>query len=127
MSDNVNKKLAGRLFDAMNEKDMEEIDALCDDERLREAQHRFLGAFPDLRLQTGWMIAEGDLVATWVEFEGTHDGPFRGVPPTGKSVRSAAIYVLRVRDGRFIDYWLGADFLGMLHQIGAVQVGPPLD
>jgi predicted ester cyclase len=71
------------------------------------------------------MIAEDDLVATWAEFEGTHRGPFRGVPPTGRPMKSAAIDVLRVQDGRFIDYWLGADFLGMLDQIGAIQMVDP--
>jgi hypothetical protein len=40
-------------------------------------------------------------------------------------MRSAAIYVLRVQDGKFTDYWLGADFLGMLDQIGAIQILQP--
>ena len=125
MSDIDIKVLADRLFEAMNHKDLVSVDRLCDNERLREACHRFLGAFPDVRITPGWSIAEGDMIATWLELEGTHEGPFRCIPATGKEIRSAAIYALRRRGDHFIDYWLAADWLGVLDQIGAHRIETP--
>jgi hypothetical protein len=42
-----------------------------------------------------------------------------------KEIRSAAIYALRRRGDHFIDYWLAADWLGVLDQIGALQFETP--
>ena len=125
MSDVDIKVLADRLFAAMNSKDLESADRLCDNDRLREACHRFLGAFPDVRITPGWSITEGDMIATWIEIEGTHGGSFRGIPATSKEVRSAAIYALRRRGDHFIDYWLAADWLGVLDQIGVLRIETP--
>lgn len=119
------RELAERLFTAVDTKDRATIDSLCADARLREALGRFLTAFPDVRFRPGWIITEDDMVAAWVEIDGTHGGPFRGIPPTGKPLRSAAIYALRVQAGKFVDYWLGADWLGMLDQIGALRIVDP--
>jgi predicted ester cyclase len=125
MSDERPRELAERLFAAIDTKDHATIESLCADQRLREALGRFLTTFPDLRFRPDWIISENDMVAAWVEIEGTHDGPFRGVAPTGKHVQSAAIYALRVQDGKFVDYWLGADWLGMLDQMGALRIIDP--
>jgi predicted ester cyclase len=70
----------------------------------REPLHRFLGAFPDIQITPGWSIAESDMIATWIEIEGTHGGRFRGLPATGNKIRSAAIYALRRQGDQFIDY-----------------------
>lgn len=127
MSDESPRKLAERLFAAIDKKDQATIDSLCADERLHEALGRFLTAFPDVRFRPGWIISENDMVAAWVEMEGTHGGLFRGVAPTGKHVQSAAIYALRVQHGKFVDYWLGADWLGMVDQIGALRIVDPTE
>src|SRR5437588_1839204 len=99
MSDESPRELAERLFAAIDTKDQATIDSLCADERLREALGRFLTTFPDVRFRPGWIISDDDMVAAWVEIEGTHGGPFRGVAPTGKPVQSTALYALRGRDG----------------------------
>jgi predicted ester cyclase len=41
-------------------------------------------AFPYLRLTVGDILAEGDKVAFRYTMEGTHQGGFMGMPPTGK-------------------------------------------
>src|SRR5437899_2949128 len=43
------------------------------------------GAFPDAQFTVDDIIAEGDKVVWRFTVQGTHTGPFRGMPPTGKS------------------------------------------
>src|SRR5438876_9665798 len=43
-------------------------------------------AFPDLDFRIEDIIAEGDLVSSRNIWNGTHTGPFRGMPPSGKKV-----------------------------------------
>src|SRR3954469_25808658 len=44
------------------------------------------GGFPDIQWTLEEMIAEGDMVAARFTMRGTHQGPFFGVPPTGKPI-----------------------------------------
>ncbi|HEY2854180.1 MAG TPA: ester cyclase [Gemmatimonadaceae bacterium] len=41
-------------------------------------------AFPDLHFHVEDQIAEGDKVCVRYRFDGTHKGPFNGIPPTNK-------------------------------------------
>jgi steroid delta-isomerase-like uncharacterized protein len=76
-------------------------------------------AFPDVHLTIEDQIAEGDKVATRVTFHGTHEGEWRGVPPTGKQVAYQGIAIDRIVNGKVVEMWHEADTSGMLRQIGA--------
>ncbi len=69
------------------------------------------------------MIGEGDYVAFRYTIEGTHQGEFMGVAPTGKRVSVTAMEMLRFADGKMVDRWGNTDQLGILQQIGAL---PPI-
>jgi predicted ester cyclase len=64
------------------------------------------GAFPDIQVGTEHMIAEGDKVVSRQTSRGTHEGEFRGVPPTGKEVTWTGILIFRIVDGKIVDQWL---------------------
>lgn len=50
------------------------------------------------------MIAEGDRVAVYLIFEGTHTCiPFLGVPATENRVRFSSMMLLRIADGKIIE------------------------
>lgn len=77
-------------------------------------------AFPDLRRTVVDMVAEGDkVVARWTS-EGTHNGPFMGMPPTGKMVTTSGITIFRFAGGRIVEEWSESDMVGMLQQVGAM-------
>jgi predicted ester cyclase len=80
-------------------------------------------AIPDLRIEILDQIAEGGGVATRKKFTGTHDGPFLGVPASGRTVDFEVIDILRSREGRITDHWVVVDQLGLLTQLGAMPAG----
>jgi predicted ester cyclase len=55
---------------------------------------------------------------------GTHEGPFRGLEPTGRRFKVTLVDIVRVRDGRFLEHWGGPDMLDLLTQLGAQAPGP---
>lgn len=76
-------------------------------------------AFPDLQFAIDDEIAEGDRVMTRWTMHGTHLGPFRGVPPSGRPVTGWAIEVSRIAGGKIGEQWLLWDTLDLLHQLTA--------
>jgi predicted ester cyclase len=91
-----------------------------------EGLKRFYGglwrAFPDLQITVEDMIAEGDEVAWRLRVTGTHKAEFVGIPPTGTRVTFAAQYIFRFRNGLIVERWTNLDRLGVLVQLGAIQV-----
>jgi len=75
--------------------------------------------FPDLHLTIEDQIAEGDKVVTRVTFRGTHQGEYKGIPPTGKQVTWTGVGIDRIASGKVIEIWHESDDLGMLKQLGA--------
>jgi predicted ester cyclase len=75
--------------------------------------------FPDHDATVIHMVAEGDLVATYKTFTGTHDGEFFGVPPTGRRATIAVMDFVRYEDGRIAEHWNVVDVAGLMAQLGA--------
>jgi predicted ester cyclase len=88
-----------------------------------EGQRARLGAmqeaFPDASIELGQVVAEGDLIAFQSVMRGTHRGPFRGLPPTGRAFVVHLVDLVRIRDGRLVEHWGGPDMLDLLTQLGA--------
>src|SRR5437867_2463734 len=53
----------------------------------------FRTAFPDLQVKIENMLAEGDKVVARTTIRGTHQGPFFGIPPTGKQIAISGIQI----------------------------------
>ena len=71
------------------------------------------------------MVAEGDRVAYRLTIRGTHQGIFRGIPPTQKRVVVSFTAIVRIEDGKLVEEWGGLDVIDLLHQLGGVvSVGP---
>ncbi len=77
-------------------------------------------AFPDLHFTIEDLVAEGDTVAGRVTMSGTHEGPFMGMPPTGRSVRQDQMHIVRFREGKAVEHWGVREDLGMMRQLGVI-------
>jgi steroid delta-isomerase-like uncharacterized protein len=72
---------------------------------LRQVVVWFREAFPDGRITTDELIAEGDRVVARVTLEGTQTGEFGGVAPSGEFVRAEGIEVFRLTGGKVTESW----------------------
>ena len=81
----------------------------------------FLTAFPnDLQITVEDIFATGDKVAARWTARGTHQGPLRGIAPTGKEVRWLGMALYYFSSGKIKQVWGLNDALGIMQQIGAI-------
>ncbi len=73
--------------------------------------------FPDAAVRVDDAFGVDDKVVCRFTMTGTHHGEFLGVPPTGKAITSPGITILRFVNGKCVERWSQADFLGVLKQI----------
>ncbi len=138
MSLEQNKALAHTFADRINARDLEGALALISPTYVEHAARPGMpqgvdavrawftllwAGFPDTHATIHDVIAEGDKVVIRMSSEGTHQGPFMGMPPTGKRVTITFIDIQRIVDGKIVEHWNETDTLGMLQQLGLVP--PP--
>jgi len=110
-----NKRDVGKLFETFNQGDLGLVDEL-----VKTVVVGLRSAFPDLHYTLDDVVAEGDQVAVRWHWTGTHKGPFRAFPATGKAVSNTGAGIFRFKDGKNVAASLETDRLGFLEQIGAV-------
>ncbi|KAH7128859.1 hypothetical protein EDB81DRAFT_808431 [Dactylonectria macrodidyma] len=79
-------------------------------------------AFPDVQWTLEDTICEGDKVVGRFKTRGTHNGPFLGFAPTGKTFEIVGMSLFKFSDGKIIREQALPDMLGTLVQIGAVKI-----
>ena len=77
-------------------------------------------AFPDMRMAFDPVIVEGDKVGVHWTNDFTHQGPYQGMPPTGKAIHLTGTYIRRVADGKVAEEWDTTDIFGLAQQLGMI-------
>jgi steroid delta-isomerase-like uncharacterized protein len=88
---------------------------------LKQVWAVLLRAFPDLHVTVEDVVAEGDKVVCRNTVSGTHQGEYRGLPPTGRSVTYNEIFIFRFAGGRVAEIWGVVDVLSQMKQLGLIQ------
>jgi steroid delta-isomerase-like uncharacterized protein len=134
-----NKATFSRFHEAVNSGDAELISKTIDEvvepdvlfhapapidatgaQALKQVWAVLLRAFPDLHVAVEDVIAEGDKVVYRNTVTGTHQGEYRGLPATGKSVTYNEIFIIRFAGGRIAEIWGVVDVLSQMRQLGAI-------
>ncbi len=137
MSPEDNKALVRRFIEVANRGNVTEISTTMDELfvpdfvrhdpaggfRSREDYKQFLfsllAALPS-QFTIEDLIAEGEKVVLRYTFHGTHQGQWRGMPPTGKPVTFTGIFIYRIREDKIVEGWENADALGLVQQLGLI-------
>lgn len=105
----------------INGRDLEAVGEFFADERMVEGVKagcfRYFEAFPDMHVALEDLIAEGDRVFLRSTLTGTHDGEYKGIPPTGRHVATECAEVFRIADGKFAGYWCLTNVAGLMRQL----------
>jgi steroid delta-isomerase-like uncharacterized protein len=128
-----NNKLIIRLIEEMDKGNLDIFDELSSDDYVchfswipealnREARKQYMkvlmASFPDFNHTIEDVIAQRDKVVIRLTNRGTHEGVFRGIPPTGKEIEYSAIFIGRFVDGKVVETWVEANILGLMMQLG---------
>ena len=141
MSTEQNKALICQLADRINAKDLDSaLTCLGPNyvehsavpgmppgvEAVRAYFSMLFAGFPDVHATILDTIAEGDKVVIRASTEGTHTGPFLGIPPTGKHAKWSFIDIHRIADGKFVEHWVETDQMSLMQQLGLVPPPRPI-
>jgi steroid delta-isomerase-like uncharacterized protein len=85
---------------------------------MKEHVSGWLTSFPDLRFHIEQMIAEGDRVVSQLVMEGTHQGTWMGISPTGKRLDIRMITIHRIVNSKIAEDWVLVESLGFFQQLG---------
>lgn len=132
MSIESNKELVRRFYEAIGREDYDTLNEFCHEDfvfypqvdcpfpgvaGLVESEKKNFDAFNDFKMPIKELIAEGDLVAAYMEFTGIHTGTFLGIAPTGKKVHFSLMMFLRIKDGKIIEKRSHVDVNDVIRQL----------
>ncbi len=134
-----NKATFSRFHDATNTGDAEVISKTIDElvepnvlfhapvptgatgaQALKQVWAVLLRAFPDIHVTVEDVIEEGDKIVSRNTVTGTHQGEYRGLPPTGRSITYNEIFIVRFAGGRIAEIWGVVDVFSQMRQLGAI-------
>ena len=117
-----NKDLVRKYYDeVLNGRELDAVGDYFADERVvagvRRGCFAYFQAFPDLHSSIDELVAEGDKVFCRSTMTGTHDGEYKGIPPTGRHIAAESAEVFRIADGKFVAYWCLTNVAGLMRQL----------
>lgn len=74
--------------------------------------------FPDIQWNIEEIVTSGNVVMVRFTNEGTHEGEYQGIPPTGIKWESGGVWIARIKEGKLIEVREEADVLGWMQQLG---------
>lgn len=120
-----NKEVIRKLYDeAMNKRNTallpELISAAYDGPDFKQVVTGLTDAFPDAQWKVKDIVAEGNKVVVFQQFQGTHRGTFQHIPATGRRVASNGVVAYELKDGKVIHSETLTDRLGFLQELGVL-------
>lgn len=92
-------------------------------EEFKEHVSQYRAAFPDFSVTIEDRIVADDAVVERFRIRGTHEGEFRGIPPTGNEVELTGIVIHYIDDGKAVEDYSEFNGLDLMQQLGVVE-GP---
>ena len=133
MSAEENKELVRRLYEQIDEGNLDRVKELMADDCVLhyvgmpeplgsdstiQLIREFFTAFPDYIHVIDDMIAAGDKVAVRLTFHATHKKEFEGIPATGNKVTYSGMHMITISEGKLQKMWVLEDILGLMQQLG---------
>jgi steroid delta-isomerase-like uncharacterized protein len=101
------------------------IEGVLDLEANKQLISTMQSSFSNWKTELFECFGEGELVALRWKIDGTHEKDFLGVAATGKPCSFEGISLFRCEDGKIAEEWDQYDALGLLQQLGAIELEKP--
>ena len=92
-------------------------------EGMKELCQAYRAVFPDLVFTQEKTLSCGNTVVSYWKATGTHQGEVFGVAPTGRTIEVVGISILPIENGRITEQIIVWDAMGLMQQIGGLQIG----
>jgi predicted ester cyclase len=79
--------------------------------------------YPDLKMRIIRQYCEGDYVISEFIAEGTHEGEWLGMKPTGKSLTFTGVDIDKVADGKIVEHGGAMNTFETLFEEGIIRPG----
>ena len=136
------RELFGRFAEAMNSRELEQLDHVLTDDFTRHCEatpdvvidsradfseflRSFTLAFPDNVQTFEQVVVEGDRAGFWATYEGTQQGRLGPFPASGRKTRFTFSGVAHIREGRIAELWVTWDNMTILGQLGHLPAPEP--
>ena len=130
-----NKAIVQSLIDAINKRNLALLDSLMAQDFCYHTQSRIIQGLdaikqvikdevkgvPDLHVIIKDIIAEEDKVWICIEETGTHTCEFRGLAPTHKKIKYAAVAIWRIANSKIVEGWGVYDYLDYYKDLGIIE------
>jgi steroid delta-isomerase-like uncharacterized protein len=93
-------------------------------EQIAQVFRAYFVAFPDMAMEPGEILIDGDRAAVAAVFRGTDRGGFMGMPATGRRVSIPVVFLYEFKNGQIVRDRRVYDFTGVLIQIGTLKAKP---
>jgi predicted ester cyclase len=139
MSSEQNERIVRRFYEALNVNDRAKIDHIIAEyvapdvivhdpvlgdmvgvQGYHRIVHTYLQAFPQQQIIVDKIIVDGDTAAVLHTHIGKNTGPFMGIAPTGKQVKFEGLEMIRLIDGKVVEFWRHDDDAGLMRQLGPI-------
>jgi predicted ester cyclase len=87
-------------------------------EAMKAGWQVFYGALKNISVTPRAEISEGDILVDWYAFEATYQGEYMGCQITGVPIRYNQVEMVRIADGKIVEWWVEMDRLWMSEQFG---------
>ena len=78
----------------------------------------FFPKLKDLKFTPHAEISEGDILIEFLTFEATYEGEYMGKQVSGVPIKYNQVEMLRISDGKIVEWWVEQDRLWMAQQLG---------
>lgn len=84
------------------------------EDRIREVR----SGFPDFHITVDDMLVSNEVVMMEWTMTGTHEGEYRGIPPTDREMTVSGMSKFRITDNKVQEEWMYFDRQEMFEQLG---------
>jgi predicted ester cyclase len=87
-------------------------------EVLKAGWQVFYGALKGMKITPLAEISEGDILVDFYALEATYTGDYMGQQVSGAPVKYNQVEMVRIKDGKIVEWWVEMDRLWMAQQLG---------